>query len=196
MFCKKCGKKLEDGVKFCTYCGCPVSAVIKMSGAEPAGAKKPYEAEDSQEFEKKKFGGLNILIAMLAVLLVICLAAAGVLFFKPDLIRSIFGDRSRYTGEESASSFSEEPAAVSADGSSEASTETYADAAPTGSAEDDSASVSEMNGDKKVLGDSADDASGVHSYYIVAGDIDFNGAFDDAINKGTNTYLAHINSQE
>ena len=83
MFCKKCGKKLEDGVKFCTYCGCPVSAVIKMSGAEPAGAKKPYEAEDSQEFEKKKFGGLNILIAMLAVLLVICLAAAGVLFFKP-----------------------------------------------------------------------------------------------------------------
>ena len=48
MFCEKCGKELEDGVKFCEHCGAPV--------AEDAGKIMPANAHtefSGQTTEKK-----------------------------------------------------------------------------------------------------------------------------------------------
>lgn len=47
MFCKKCGKELEDNVHFCNYCGTDVeSNVVEFKGA--FGDKEPENSESSE----------------------------------------------------------------------------------------------------------------------------------------------------
>ena len=47
MFCKKCGKELEDNVRFCNYCGTEVeSNVVEFKGA--FGDKEPENSESSE----------------------------------------------------------------------------------------------------------------------------------------------------
>ncbi len=40
MFCKKCGKELEDNVRFCNYCGTEVENKV-VDFNEAAGNNKP-----------------------------------------------------------------------------------------------------------------------------------------------------------
>ena len=40
MFCGKCGKKIEDKVKFCPYCGTPVDQ--KMATGKKNTTKKAF----------------------------------------------------------------------------------------------------------------------------------------------------------
>ena len=58
MYCKYCGKKLDDGVSFCTGCGKPVQKQIRMSEPEKYH-KKP-----------KKIFIRNVVIAVVLVAIV------------------------------------------------------------------------------------------------------------------------------
>ena len=40
MFCKKCGKELEDNVRFCNYCGAEVESKV-VDFNEAVGNNKP-----------------------------------------------------------------------------------------------------------------------------------------------------------
>ena len=71
MYCKYCGKKLEDGVSFCTGCGKPVQKQIIKSELESRN-KKP-----------KKTVTRNVIIAV--VLLAIVCVVIGI-FNKPGII--------------------------------------------------------------------------------------------------------------
>ncbi|MCM1185562.1 MAG: zinc ribbon domain-containing protein [Lachnoclostridium sp.] len=68
MFCGKCGKELEGGSKFCSYCGEPVQTA-------PFGAEKqsesvqPMSRADSQAKSKTGRGGVVAIIVAVAVLL-------------------------------------------------------------------------------------------------------------------------------
>ena len=46
MFCRECGAKVEDGVKFCTECGAPI---VAESGAEETKAEETAAAEEKTE---------------------------------------------------------------------------------------------------------------------------------------------------
>ena len=41
MFCKKCGKEIDDDSKFCSYCGAPVSADPVTTEADDADSSEP-----------------------------------------------------------------------------------------------------------------------------------------------------------
>ena len=71
MFCRNCGKPIEDGAKFCVHCGAPVS-----QAAEQAPPRK----------EKKR--GLST-GARVAILAAVCV----VLFAGGWLLASILGNR-------------------------------------------------------------------------------------------------------
>ncbi|MCD8285931.1 MAG: zinc-ribbon domain-containing protein [Clostridia bacterium] len=66
MYCKNCGKFLNDGVKFCPGCGTPVGSSIPatpQSNPKPA-AKQPYQPSYAPQMyvEKKNGAGLAALI--------------------------------------------------------------------------------------------------------------------------------------
>ena len=71
MYCKYCGKKLDDGVSFCTGCGTPVQKQIIKSELE------------SRNKKTKKTVTRNVIIAV--VLLAIVCVVIGI-FNKPGLI--------------------------------------------------------------------------------------------------------------
>ena len=71
MYCKYCGKKLEDGVSFCTGCGKPVQKQIIKSELE------------SRNKKTKKTVTRNVIIAV--VLLAIVCVVIGI-FNKPGII--------------------------------------------------------------------------------------------------------------
>ena len=71
MYCKYCGKKLDDGVSFCTGCGKPVQKQIRMSEPEKYH-KKP-----------KKIFIRNVVIAVVLVAIV-CVVIG--IFNKPGII--------------------------------------------------------------------------------------------------------------
>ena len=54
MYCKKCGKELEDNVRFCNYCGTEVgSNVVEFKGA--FGDKEPENSESSEPQYKYEY---------------------------------------------------------------------------------------------------------------------------------------------
>ena len=81
MYCGKCGKRIPDDAMFCIHCGAPVE-------------KDPYEdpSPENRGPEKKKAKWLIPVIAILAILLIVC----GVLFLfhsKPELRCKVFGHK-------------------------------------------------------------------------------------------------------
>ena len=40
MFCKKCGKEIKEGVRFCPYCGAESGVSNEMKATESRGSKK------------------------------------------------------------------------------------------------------------------------------------------------------------
>ena len=85
MFCEKCGKELEDGVKFCEHCGAPV--------AEDAGKIMPANAHtefSGQTTEKKD--------SCATIKKIILFACAGNLLFPAflyDFVQQLFGYNNR-----------------------------------------------------------------------------------------------------
>lgn len=88
--CNKCGKKISPNDKFCPYCGSPcippeppVSRSEILEPEVPAPAPKlPEVSEMGQEQSKEKSGRKVPYPALLAVILVVILGAAGVLIFR------------------------------------------------------------------------------------------------------------------
>lgn len=84
MFCGKCGKKLDDGVKFCPHCGNPVEAQAQPwspAPYDPSGSPMPYAEPAGPEIppDNGKKRGFAILAAVGGAA-VIAIVAAVVLF--------------------------------------------------------------------------------------------------------------------
>ncbi len=79
MFCKECGKPIDNDAEFCTYCGSP----IKLKICEE---KDILEREDKQRSSGKKVR--IILISVISVLLVTAIAAVGVGFYLKNIMLS------------------------------------------------------------------------------------------------------------
>ncbi len=81
MFCSNCGKEIEDGVKFCKYCGQKIvedKETEKVTVLEDTGVPKESGIASDTVIEKKKRNtGLVIAVVAVAVLLI----AVGVLIF-------------------------------------------------------------------------------------------------------------------
>ncbi len=81
MFCSNCGKEIEDGVKFCKYCGQKIvedKETEKVTVLEDIGVPKESGIASDTVIEKKKRNtGLVIAVVAVAVLLI----AVGVLIF-------------------------------------------------------------------------------------------------------------------
>ena len=91
MFCRVCGKSLEDGVKFCPSCGAPTDPGVPpvSAGSVPAPAPEsggtPPAGEPSAA-PGKKLGKKRIVIGIIAAAAVLCViagAAAAGLFGGP-----------------------------------------------------------------------------------------------------------------
>lgn len=98
MFCRNCGKELADGVKFCRYCGNPVSNPVLQNAGISAEAREG----------KKKSGKRKRRLAVGIVFLLIVLVTGGILFYLwgndyiniPEL-RNLREQESREDAEES-----------------------------------------------------------------------------------------------
>lgn len=87
MFCKNCGTKMEDHMKFCPKCGTAASLSETVASSEPVADNVPTSEE------REKNGGKKFLIATLCVLLMVFLIAViGVGY----LIVSSFHQDNRY----------------------------------------------------------------------------------------------------
>lgn len=75
MYCKKCGVKLEDGVKFCSQCG---EHLIEANGHENI---KKREAKQKTKADTK-IGNKKTVIMFVSVILVIALVGGGVFLLK------------------------------------------------------------------------------------------------------------------
>ena len=75
MFCRKCGKELQDNVSFCPACGCKVventpsvsqPAKVMLDPSEAMSAKKGV---DSSKTFKGQGGTIGLILMMLSVVL-------------------------------------------------------------------------------------------------------------------------------
>ena len=76
MYCKNCGKQLEDGAKFCSTCGTPTdNSVMQTTPAASAvvePAAQPARKEDPKKKKKSIFKRWWFWAIVIAVLLVSC----------------------------------------------------------------------------------------------------------------------------
>lgn len=60
VFCARCGRKLNDGTKFCPGCGAPVQAqggqTLRTDGARSVSASSNSQSQQSQSWEKLSQG--------------------------------------------------------------------------------------------------------------------------------------------
>ena len=56
MFCEKCGKKNEDGKRFCQYCGAPLSSGAE-GGYTPLAAGRPGDRQTGPGNTGRRTGG-------------------------------------------------------------------------------------------------------------------------------------------
>lgn len=82
MFCKKCGKELKDGAKFCPYCGTKVEEKPKEKAEEKANAKvkekEPAMPSDERQDGPPKKSALPLIITLAAVAAVTLAVVAGI----------------------------------------------------------------------------------------------------------------------
>lgn len=65
MFCKKCGKEIKEGVRFCPYCGAESGVSNEMKATESRGSKK--EKTHKKSIRKKIWA-----VAVLTGILLLC----------------------------------------------------------------------------------------------------------------------------
>ena len=83
MICKKCGQEMEDGAKFCRYCGEQAEGEITEVLSQPS----PYEQPVVQALmtpQKKNGAAVGILAAIAAVLVVVIIVLLVVVFGKNE----------------------------------------------------------------------------------------------------------------
>lgn len=68
MFCRKCGKQIDNDSEFCTYCGSPIKTVV-------CEEENALEREEKQKADRKK--SRMILISVISVLIVATIVALG-----------------------------------------------------------------------------------------------------------------------
>ena len=115
MVCIKCNKQLAENVKFCKYCGAPVTA----------GAPPPALYQQAGQ-PKKKRRGIALIIAVLCVLILVAVAAVGLAYngnYKAVLVAIGIGPDSESettAGESEPTSSTSAPTTESLDETSEA----------------------------------------------------------------------------
>lgn len=87
MFCEQCGKKIEDGDKFCGVCGWQVPAESPVETPVETTAGIPAE------MPKKKGKALPIVIGAVAVLVIVAIA---LIMFLPAVFRRNFSSPEKY----------------------------------------------------------------------------------------------------
>ena len=68
MFCKKCGKQLQEDAKFCLNCG---EKIISSSPVINESFKQKPEKESKNDTQKNSGARLGIVIGILAVLVIV-----------------------------------------------------------------------------------------------------------------------------
>ncbi|MBQ8131648.1 MAG: zinc-ribbon domain-containing protein [Bacilli bacterium] len=88
MYCKKCGKLLDQEENFCTYCGTPRSTVIQqpINNTQPMNNKVQRKPE--KEFTQEDKNNANLLCY---ISLLLTFGSDGILWFANN-IASSFGD--------------------------------------------------------------------------------------------------------
>lgn len=84
MYCRKCGKQIDDNAKFCRFCGNEIKS-------EP-GMMKKIEKEAEKKVEKKirkKKSPVKALILIIVILLLILLVAGGILLVANGTFKNI-----------------------------------------------------------------------------------------------------------
>ena len=96
-YCAKCGKELNEGVKFCPACGAPVSTPTPVQGAmngqgqnqSNVGMNNGQEIPIPQTTVKKSLTG-KIVVAVLAGIVLICgLFFAGSKIMTPGYMKPV-----------------------------------------------------------------------------------------------------------
>lgn len=82
MFCSQCGKRIEDGAKFCAYCGAVQEAGGVAKASAEAGGGKDMQPQTVVKRKKGK-GGLIAIISV-AVVLAAAGVAGSILYFTSD----------------------------------------------------------------------------------------------------------------
>ena len=91
MFCGNCGKKNEEGAKFCKFCGSPMkderggqpgqdtpaAAETEIGGRQDRPEEQPVQEQTAKKKKKRRIWVLGA-----AVILIIALITAGILIFR------------------------------------------------------------------------------------------------------------------
>ncbi|MGN0269710.1 MAG: zinc-ribbon domain-containing protein, partial [Candidatus Weimeria sp.] len=54
MYCRKCGKQINDDAKFCKYCGTPVKRNNKPGVQQNRGAQQNREVQQNRETQQRQ----------------------------------------------------------------------------------------------------------------------------------------------
>lgn len=86
MFCNKCGKQIQDNIKFCNYCGAPVVALQpkeekKVVPIQPMPVQAPVQTAPAVKAKRKKMDK-RYLIALCALLVIATLCSVSYYYFQ------------------------------------------------------------------------------------------------------------------
>ena len=129
MYCRKCGKEIEDGVRFCRYCGAPVvpaqEYTEKFAGQNapprnlpPEDGRQPGETARRENYippaglrEKKRQKNENSFTILLGVIAAVLFVTLGFLVYNIFLVRpAVSGKKDSSASESTVSSESAAPA--------------------------------------------------------------------------------------
>ena len=106
MFCSHCGKEIEEGVRFCKYCGQPVILAQKNGPEEGRQQREEVRRENyiapAGLKEKKKKTNDNSLTILLGVIAAVLFVTLGFLVYRIFLADPVTGGKKEPSAKETA----------------------------------------------------------------------------------------------
>ncbi len=86
MDCKKCGKPIEEGAKFCPHCDAPQTETVSLSAIAGQSENKKKEKKGKKEKKQRTVGQriLRVVIIVIACLAALAIAAVSALYIFLD----------------------------------------------------------------------------------------------------------------
>ncbi len=202
MYCKKCGKQLDEGANFCRNCGAPVT--INQNTAPGIGGSvekshgvPSFQAEEAWKNEEKKGGKKIGGILVLCIFLLLAIGVGGIFMFRLNQDKREANTAARGAEPDLKEEEKENPEEVKDTPEKAEEEESEIQQGEAVAESENEPETKEIQKDEASAPESGyfeEDNGAINTYELIVADVTWTEAYQDCLRRGG--HLVRINSEE